>query len=61
MVKQELENIKVQEEEEANAPSKAINKALLPPEGDELFDPAVDQSSLAIGFNFETPPVSQGN
>ena len=41
MVKQELENIKVQEEEDS-APSKATAKRPLPPEGDGLFDPAVD-------------------
>ena len=42
MVKQELENIKVQEEEEASVSSKATAKGPLPPEDDGLFDPAVD-------------------
>ena len=61
MVKQELENIKVQEEEEANAPSLATTKVLLLPAGVKPFDSKVNQSSLATGFDFETLLVSQGN
>ena len=62
MIKQELENIKVQEEEEeAKASSKTTTKVLLPLKGGELFDSAVDQGSLAIGFNFKTLLVSQGS
>ena len=59
MVKQELENIKVQEEEEeAKASSRAAAGLLLPLEGGELFDPGVDWDSLAAGFDLETLPIS---
>ena len=59
MVKQELENIRVQEEEEAKVSSKVTTKPLLPPQGGEPFGPEVDWGSLAADFDFETLLVSQ--
>ena len=59
MVKQELENIAAQEEEEkAEASSKAPN-APSPVAADEIDFSR--QDPLTAGFNFGTAPTSQGS